>query len=277
MASSIVTPSVSTGGNLKSPAVAIGPVIPNTLANALHLYFWDGKYCSLLTELQALISMPISGLVLYGSLAHRKIPAAIGDSDVDLLVLVDEPVHGGIFGYSNGVQIDLHVQTRQTTLSDFTNNWVYCDARVVWDSTPPQLLLWQEALKSWKIKNLPSWNEADLLRNTVWAERLIRRIERLLPDDIGQARLHFSRLIAAIPTFHSHLRGVHTTSFSQWWKGLAETDPIFYACLDHCLANAKISIQQLREVIVVLFEVRQRLFERRPEPDRDPPGIIHDK
>lgn len=239
---------------MSSRPVAVGPVLGPALADALHQYFVHADVQQLLAQLRVLMPIPFSGVVLYGSLARRPLPAEIGDSDVDLLLLTDEPAHGGIFGFAQEVQVDLHVQTRAATLADLASNWVYADARILWDARPPELLQWQSTLRAWKSAHRPEWNEVDRLRNQVWAERLIRRLEKLAPVDEGKAWLLSSRLIAAIPQFHAHVRGMHTTSFSQWWGALAVSDPLLHDRLDQYLCARQLRPQTLREIFALIFE-----------------------
>jgi hypothetical protein len=234
--------------------IAIGPVLAHAMADTLHHYFSSGDELPLVLYLRTLMPIPFSGLALYGSLAQRSIPAEIGHSDVDLLVLTDEPAHGGIFGFAREVQVDLHVQMRAETLADLERNGLYGDARILWDARPPELQNWLAKLKIWRNANRPEWSTLERLRNEVWAERLIQRLEMTAPVDEGKAWLLSSRLIASIPSFYTQVRGLHSTSFSQWWRTLPASHPMLHERVNRYLCDRQIDPPVLREIFALVFQ-----------------------
>lgn len=235
--------------------IAVGPFLPDSLAATLRECFRSGVSAPLVAALAQLVGADISGLIVYGSMAQKILPAQLGTSDVDLLVVTDTGATGGVFGTSVDVQVDLHVQTRLTTLADAPANWVYADGRVLWDARPPELETWLEDLRAWKLQHLKRWSAAERLKHRVWADRLVERIQQLSDSDTVQSALHASRLIAAIPEFHARLRGVPTTSMSKWWRELPDADPAFADQMKSCLSGAGIlrDSRRLGDIVAFLF------------------------
>jgi len=205
--------------------VAVGPDLPAELAASIRDALDLGRCEMLLVHLEQMVGLEICGVLVYGSLARRKPPREIGDSDVDLLVLTTADAVGGVFGTAAGIQIDLHVQQRERTLANPQENWVYAEAEVLHDADPPLLKTWLNSLREWKAQTPDPWSSADHLRGMVWAYRLLRRVERLKRSDPTQASLHEARLLAALPELHAQVRQRRTTSIGQWWRSLRLSEP----------------------------------------------------
>jgi len=156
----------------------------------------------------------------------------IGESDVDLLVLVSETASGGIFGRADNIEIDLHVHSRNAALSDPIDDWIiYAEGRVLFDLWPPALDDWLRNVSIWKQENPDPWTEADHLRDRVWAQRMLERVIRLSPIDPTVAAMHEARLLATIPTLYAQVKHQHTTSISHWWSTLRRENDLFAAAL----------------------------------------------
>lgn len=242
--------------------VAVGPLLPDNLAQAMREAFRTGDNSSLVEQLARLTEIQVSGLVVYGSMGDRSLPAEIGSSDVDLLLLTDSPANGGVFGFTQDIQVDLHVQMRDSTLNDPATNWIYADGRVLWDAREPELEKWLEFLRLWKHAHIERWTEADRLRSRVWAYRLVTRVEHLAQIDPAQAKLHESRLIAAFPGFHARLCERHTTSMSKWWRALPTSDPEFSEILEAYLSSVGPTLDPklLYKVVELLFSSDERRY-----------------
>jgi hypothetical protein len=159
--------------------IAVGADLPDEFGRAVRVAFSDGDCSTLVAHLETAIGKSVTGIVVYGSMAARPLASELEDSDVDLLVLVEEAASGGVFGRTDGVEIDLHVQSRSATLSDPIANWIYAEGRVLFDPNEPELEYWLESLRKWKHDHADPWTDADHLRNRVWAQRLVERVIRL--------------------------------------------------------------------------------------------------
>ena len=235
--------------------VAVGPDLPAELAVSIQAALNLGHCEPLLRDLEQLIGLEISGVLVYGSLAGRVPPRNIGDSDVDLLVLTTTDAVGGVFGTAAGIQIDLHVQQRQHTLANPVENWVYAEAEVLHDAEPPLLEAWLKSLLEWKAQTPAPWTRADLLRGRVWAYRLLQRVERLKPSDPVQATLHEARLLAAIPELHAQVRQRRTTSIGQWCRSVRLYEPTMAGAIQAYDADRRSGDPAaLRKLVDHLFE-----------------------
>lgn len=218
-------------------AVAVGPRLPTELGVALRTAFRDGDPRALIFQLEAAIALPVTGLVVYGSQAHRSPSDGIGDSDVDLLVLVDEPAEGGVFGTADGIQVDLHVQSRAETFAEPSINCVYWEGRALFDLRAPEVEDWLKSLRHWRAVNVDPWTAVDLLRDRVWAERLVERVALLASTEPAIAAMHEARLLATIPTLHAQLKRTRTTSIGQWWSNARRSDPGFASAVETYLTT----------------------------------------
>ena len=208
--------------------VAAGPVLPSQLARAVRSAFSEDDYGVLVEQLEAVIGKRVSGLIVYGSMAQRSRSRPIGDSDVDLLLLVQGTASGGVFGRADDIEIDLHVHSREAALSDPIADWIlYAEGRVLFDMRPPELDTWLKHLATWKQEHADPWTEADHLRDRVWARRMLDRVIRLGPVDPAVAAMHEARLLATIPTLYAQVKRTHTTSISKWWSALRRDDQAF--------------------------------------------------
>jgi hypothetical protein len=208
-----------------SEVVAVGPDLPKELGEALRTAFRQENCTALVEQLEGLIRTTITGVMVYGSMARSSRATELGESDVDLLVLGDESVRGGVFGCADGVQVDLHIQNRNESLSDPNANWIYAEGRLLFDARPPELAAWLVELATWKRENPDPWSQVDHLRNRVWAERLIERIIRCKENDPTAASLHEARLLAALPTLHAQAQRKRTTSIGSWCVTLRSEHP----------------------------------------------------
>ena len=219
--------------------VAAGPVLPSKLGEAVRIAFSEDNYSVLVEQLEGVIEKRVSGLIVYGSMAQRSRSRAIGESDLDLLLLVQGTASGGVFGRADTIEIDLHVHSRDAALSDPVADWVlYAEGRVLFDTRPPELEAWLKSLVIWKQQNPDPWTEADHLRDRVWAQRMLDRVIRLSPIDPTVAAMHEARLLATIPTLYAQVKHTHTTSISKWWSALRRDN--------HSFADALISYTSKR-------------------------------
>jgi len=216
---------------MSADVIAVGPVLPSKLGEAVRTAFRDGNSRDLVEQLEAVLGRAVTGLVVYGSMAGPFPSSRVGDSDVDLLVLVQETASGGIFGRADDVEIDLHVQSRHATLADPITNWIYAGGRVLFDVGPPELEEWLRSLSEWKRHNPDPWTDVDHLRSRVSAQRLVQRVRQLSQVDPGAAALHEARLLATIPTLHAQVKRTRTSSIGHWWPALASEDPEFAEAL----------------------------------------------
>lgn len=234
--------------------VAVGPDLPDSLACAIREGVDEQNPGVLVRHLESLIDLEISGLLIYGSLAGRASPRGIDQSDVDLLVLTAVDAVGGVFGTTQGIQVDLHVQAREQTLEDPVRNWVYADGEVLFDNALPELQHWLEALQHWKSESKDPWTKADRLRGKVWAYRLLDRVERLRATDPAQAMLHEARLLAALPELHAQLHRRRTTSISHWWRATRQDDADLAGAFEvYEIQRASGSLAALRTLVDRLF------------------------
>jgi hypothetical protein len=240
--------------SMSSEVVAVGPVLSKEFADALRAAFVAGNCTALVEQIQLAIRKTVTGVILYGGMAREPVAAELGESDVDLLVLVDEPASGGIFGSADGIQIDLHIQHRNQTISDPHTNWIYAEGRPLFDSRPPELALWLEQLTIWKQKNADPWSEVDHLRSRVWAQRLAEKIVRLSGSDPTIAALHEARLLAALPTLHAQVKRIRTTSIGKWWRTVQTEDPALASALARYISR-KPCVRQYIEVEELLNEL----------------------
>jgi predicted nucleotidyltransferase len=214
--------------NMSEEIIAVGPILPLELGEAVKTAFRDDDYAVLVEQLESIVGKVITGLIVYGSMARRSQSRQIGGSDVDLLVLVQDAASGGVFGRADNIDIDLHVHSRNVALSGAIADWaLYAEGRVLFDLCPPELEAWLRNLALWKRENPDPWTEADHLRDHVWAQRMLERIIRLSPIDPTVAAMHEARLLATIPTLYAQVKRKHTTSISKWWATLAHENPVF--------------------------------------------------
>ena len=212
--------------------VAVGPVLPSKLGEALRTAFVDDDCSILIEQLELITRKVVSGLIVYGSMAKPLRSGHVGKSDVDLLLLVQEDVSGGVFGHADDIEVDLHVHSRAAALCEPVAEWVlYAEGRVLFDSQSPELDAWLKNLASWKRENPDPWNEADHLRNRVWAQRMVDRVIRLSPIDPTVAAMHEARLLATIPTLYAQVTHTHTTSITNWWSQLTRENNVFATAL----------------------------------------------
>jgi hypothetical protein len=205
--------------------VAVGPDLPGELAVCIKDALDLGLCERLHAHLEKMVDLEISGILVYGGLAGRAPPREIGNSDVDLLVLTKADAVGGVFGTAAGIQVDLHIQQRESTLADPKENWVFAEAEVLYDTDPPLLKSWLESLREWMARTPDPWSRADRLRGKVWAYRLLQRVERLKQSDPTLATLHEARLLAGLPELHAQAQQRRTTSISQWYRSMLLDDP----------------------------------------------------
>src|SRR5690606_21869824 len=105
--------------------IAVGSILPKSLGLAIQAALTDNNYQNLVEELELLIKIKVTGIIVYGSMANSFNSQKIGESDVDLLILVDEIATGGIFGQADNLEIDLHIQSRSDSLNDVITNFIY--------------------------------------------------------------------------------------------------------------------------------------------------------
>lgn len=208
--------------------IAVGPILPLKFGEAVRTAFCGDNCGALIEQFELLFGKVVTGLVVYGSMARPFPPYHIGESDVDLLVLVEEKACGGVWGLADKIEIDCRVHSRDGTLSDPIANWVlYAEGRVLFDSFPPELDTWLRNLSLWKRENPDPWTEADHLRDRVWAQRMVERVIRLGPIDPTAAAMHEARLLATLPTLYAQVKHKHPTSISNWWSSLTEENHLF--------------------------------------------------
>ncbi len=217
--------------------IAVGPVLPPALGEAIKAAFREQNYAALVEQLEFIIGLTITGLLVYGSMAKDPRSVLAAKSDVDLLVLVEANASGGVFGRAGDVDMDLHVQTRRETLGDSAVNWIYADAAVLFDARPPELNLWLNGLAMWKLKNPDPWTETDHVRSYVWAHRLVERVIKLSATDPAGAAIHEARLLANISMLYAQVKRRRTTSISKWWAILQHEDCVFADALTSYLSK----------------------------------------
>ncbi len=137
--------------------------------------------------------MKLTGIIIYGSMAHSINSQKIGESDIDLLVLVDEIATGGVFGQADNLEIDLHIQSRKDSLNDVVTNFICSEGKVWYDLRPPELTDWLNRINARMNENTNPWTKADELRHRVWAYRLVNKITRISTIDPTAASLHEAR------------------------------------------------------------------------------------
>ena len=236
--------------------VAIGPNLPVSLGNAIRDALVKNNYHSLVMQLESLIQMKVTGIVLYGSMSKPIDPPQIGESDVDILVLVDEEATGGIFGRIENLEIDLHIQSRDTSINDIAANFIYSQGKVWYDLRPPELSEWLKQINLYMLENKNPWTQADELRHREWAYRLVNKITRIGKIDPTAASLHEARLIANIPTLYKVSQRKYTTSIGNWWQQLLQEDKTYADDISKYLSNRQFppNGETLKIIIDKLFE-----------------------
>lgn len=243
---------------MQNRIIAAGPVLPLELGETVRNAFFNNAYPKLVAALERITGVSISGLIVYGSRASLTPATVFGDADVDLLVLVDEPALGGVFGRAGEVEIDLHLHSRDDALSGPIAEWaLYSKGRVLHDVKAPELNHWLQRLSDWKSENPDPWSDVDQLKNRVWAYRIIDRIARLAPIDPAVAVLHESRLLATLSTLHAQVRRTHTTSISHWWAGLTGEDQRFAEAISTYASTRTYppDAQALRKLVDTLYQL----------------------
>lgn len=236
--------------------VAFGPVLSPALGTIARNAFLNDIYHELVDALEAIIAMPVSGLIVYGSRTASRGAQNFGHADIDLLLLVDAPVEGGLFGHAGEVEFDLHLHSRQDALNGPVSEWmVYAQGQVLHDARAPELSDWIQHLQHWKHQNPDPWNTVDHLRNRVWAYRLVDRVARLAVTDPTAAVLHESRLLAAVSTLHAQVRHTYTTSISHWWRALTADEPAIAETITQYVAHRTYppDAQALRALVDALY------------------------
>lgn len=234
----------------------VGPRLPEALGNLVRKAFIQDSYTPLVESLEDLLAVKVGGLIIYGSRAARPTGSPFGVSDVDLLVLADEPVTGGVFGLAGDVELDVHLDERRSALTGDRSLWaLFAGGRVVFDRRPPELATWIEALSCWRRENPNPWSAAQIIKDRAWADRIVARLARAEPGSEKEMVLHEARLLAMLPTLHAQARGRHPTSITRWWTGLAEDDPPFASRLGAYLSNrtSKVNFAALAALIDSLY------------------------
>jgi hypothetical protein len=218
--------------------VAVGPVLPDSLGDAIRTALCGGDCSAIVSELERLTAKLVSGLIVYGSMAQPANASKLGKSDVDMLLLVAEPACGGIFGISGNIEIDMHVQARSAALAEpFPNVAPYADGRVLFDENEPELETWLRDVLDWKQGNPDPWSAADRVRIHAWAQRIVNRVTREARDDAVAAAMHEARLLAELPNLYVMVKHRRVTSTSKWWAALKRQDPAFFERLSNYVAS----------------------------------------
>lgn len=235
--------------------IAVGPVLPFALKYAVEAAL-GGNCDELVRVLEKLLERRISGIIVYGSMSKSR-RAELGESDVDLLVLVDEDATGGVFGLAEDLEIDLHVHSRRKFLDDLAGSFVFAGGKAWYDVHPPELDGWLRDVDLRLTEEPNPWTKADYLRHRVWAYRLVRKIGRIGRIDPAAALLHEARLVAAIPLLHKVAQEEYTTSITNWWDQLVLEDRDLAKCISLYLENRRYPPDgiELRKLIDSIFGV----------------------
>lgn len=208
---------------------AIGPVLPVDLG-ALALQAVGGgsdAVAALGSRLSEIVSSPVLAIVHYGSSSEcdARMP-----SDIDMLVLVGGDVRGGIWGRSSDVELDFYVEPIAEALNSKPSAWSHvADGRALLDGEG-RVSAWLEGLLAWRDEHGGTRDEGDLLRDRVWAERMVARIASV--EDPALRLLLKATLLAAIPELDAQSKRTASTSLRKWMERTREADPVLADILE---------------------------------------------
>jgi len=140
--------------------------------------------------------VPICGVVLYGSHAQARMTEA---SDLDLLVLSPAVVTGGLWGQAARVEVDAHARNLDAMLAAPLEDWLHVAGGRVLQDASGRLAGWIERLDARRVGGRPEVPGSTLLRDRVWAGRMLRRIARNAARVPGLARLQLGALLGRCP------------------------------------------------------------------------------
>lgn len=224
--------------------VAAGPVLSPSLGEAALEMLSGGPVEPLVREIEATLGLSVMGLFIFGSRADR-VGAAHGEalpstSDLDLLVVVEQPATGGIWGDTGSLEIDAHVYGYQA-LVELTPARLptYRNARLLFDRRFPLMHDWLARLQAWVADNPDPWSAAERLRDHVWTDRMIRRIAHASNVDPPRAALYEARLLAEIAVLHNQAHARFNSSLSQWWRSAQANDQSVRQAVESYFANRR--------------------------------------
>lgn len=230
---------------LAEPAVvAAGPVLSPSLGDAALEMLSGGTVDSLVREIETIIDLSVIGLFVFGSRAdhlgatHGQAPPST--SDLDLLVVVEQPAVGGIWGDAGSLEIDAHVYGYQAAVELPPSHLpIYRNAKLLFDRRFPLMTDWLARLQAWIADNADPWSAADRLRDCVWTDRMIRRIADASSVDPARAALYESRLLAEIAVLHNQANGKFNSSLSQWWRSLQAGEQVVQQAVENYLSTRR--------------------------------------
>lgn len=201
--------------------IALGPLLPPSLGDAALAALHNHDAEPLVVAVASLVGAEVSGVLIYGGSAAQPATA----NDVDLVVLCDKSVSGGIWGDAGPVKIDAHLHHRAQLLSEPLGAWTkYRAARVLYDDKPAELENWLRDLRIYVEQNPNPWDDVDRVRDSVWAERMIARVRAATSVDPSLAALHEARLLSQLAALHAQANHTYQTSLSVWWAQMSIED-----------------------------------------------------
>ena len=197
--------------------IACGPELPAELGALLRGDLSaDAAKAALIRLLESLCGVALAGFVLYGSAAR----GAASPGDIDALVITREPASGGLWGAADGVEIDFHVYGLQALLQSSDDQWPHLSgAKALYD--PDGVLgAWLARLA---VAPTPAVPASRVLRERVWARRMLRRVAERQHSEPGVAVLRAAELLSCLPETQAAVTGVPRGSITGWWRQL---DPL---------------------------------------------------
>lgn len=177
-------------------------------------------------RLAELAGAEVAGVIGYGSRVHRRTD---DPGDVDVLVLFDAPVTGGAWGRSGEVELDLHASSFDDTWLR-PEAWLHVADGAVWFDADGRTGIWLDAVRAARCRP-PEVPAHVPLRDGVWVERMLRRIEARRAARPATALLHLATLLAAFPEMHAAVERQHGTSVPDWVRAIEADRPELAAAL----------------------------------------------
>ena len=231
--------------------VAFGPELPASLADAIeYAITLDAGPTEKRAAADAIASycgITISALIYFGSGS-----AGWDDpTDIDLLVLSADGSSGGIWGNSESTHIDCHIVPIDEAIEDTVLNWAHlADGRVLVGDD--RVHGWLDAIAD-AVSGPWVWTESECLRDAIWAQRMVTRIERRLRSDPLSAALNEATLLSGLKDIDAQVQRRAPSSASSWARSV--TDEMREA-LDVYLAGPRPDPQGLRNILDLIQNPR---------------------
>ena len=211
----------------------------------------------LVSYLEELIQSPVEGIILYGTSVSKddnKNEIAI---DKDALILCREKITGGIWGYTNQLNLDIYIAPIQVIHEGKERDWSHISQGIVlFDTQGHRLINWVNDLRMWKAKHTIPWSDAERVRDLVWAYRLLERVFLLRESDPLQASVQEALLVSSFSSLYAGSLGRHSTSLTKWIRYISRSDRTFYIALNEYLKNRSFppNGKKLKELLDMLFQ-----------------------